>query len=74
MTIDCTLNEKALTSSDGTAVYAVAAGNPTKQAIVFIHGFALSAAVWEGILKDERLLKEFYLVRFARFRVRVLSY
>ena len=69
-----TLNEKALTSSDGTAVYAVAAGNPTNQAIVFIHGFALSAAVWEGILKDERLLKEFYLVRFARFRVRVLSY
>lgn len=68
MTIDYTLTEKTLTSSDGAAVYAVAAGNPTNQSIVFIHGFALSAAVWEGILKDERLLKEYYLVCFRGFQ------
>lgn len=62
MAIDLKLTEKTLTSSDGTPIYAVAAGNPANNAIVFVHGYALTAGVWDGILKDERLLEEFYLV------------
>ena len=54
--------EKTLTSSDGTKIYSIAAGNPKHSALVFIHGFGLSSFVFEGLLRESVLLEKFYLV------------
>ncbi|KAJ7286938.1 Alpha/Beta hydrolase protein [Mycena rebaudengoi] len=52
------------TSSDGTLIYAEASGNPANPSIVFAHGFALSAIVFDELFSDGRLLDKFYLVRY----------
>ncbi|EJD03465.1 alpha/beta-hydrolase [Fomitiporia mediterranea MF3/22] len=57
-------NRRTLTSSDGCQIYADAVGDSSKPCLVFIHGFTLSAAVWDNIFADPRYSSEFYLVRY----------
>lgn len=57
------VTSKYLKSSDGTTIYAEAKGDSSKPSIVFLHGFTLSAAVWDGLFDDPKLLDKFYLVR-----------
>ncbi|KIJ40418.1 hypothetical protein M422DRAFT_230170 [Sphaerobolus stellatus SS14] len=56
--------EKVLTSTDGKKIYAKAVGDSSKPSIIFIHGLTLSAAVWDDIFTDNRLLDKFYLVAY----------
>ncbi|KAL0959908.1 hypothetical protein HGRIS_011573 [Hohenbuehelia grisea] len=55
---------KTVTSADGTHIYADAIGNPAKQSIVFVHGFALSGVVFDRLFTNQDLLNNFYLVRY----------
>ncbi|KAG5716588.1 putative oxidoreductase ephD [Termitomyces sp. T112] len=55
---------RILVSSDGTELYAEAAGDCSKPAIVFIHGFFLSSIVFDGIFDDLSWLSKAYLVRY----------
>ncbi|KAH6915715.1 Alpha/Beta hydrolase protein [Coprinopsis sp. MPI-PUGE-AT-0042] len=55
---------RLLTSSDGALVYAEAFGDSSKPPIVFIHGFALSAGVWEALFREPSLRDHFYLVAY----------
>ncbi|KAH8113559.1 alpha/beta-hydrolase [Phellopilus nigrolimitatus] len=57
-------NLQFITSSDGAKIYADAAGNPSKPPIVFIHGLALSGAVFDNIFNNESYKRSFYLVRY----------
>lgn len=50
-------------SADGTEIYADAVGDPARPAIVFIHGFSLSALVFDPIFADPEWLENAYLVR-----------
>lgn len=64
--------EKTISSSDGTNIYAISAGNPKHSALVFIHGFGLSSLVFEGLLRESALLDKFYLVsRWIRLGYRL---
>lgn len=54
---------KIVQSKDKTEIYADAAGDPSKQAIVFIHGFSLSGIVFDSIFFDPHYTENFYLVR-----------
>jgi pimeloyl-ACP methyl ester carboxylesterase len=54
---------KLAKSKDGTTIYAEAVGDPSKQSIVFLHGFALSGASFDGLFSNPQLLEHFYLVR-----------
>lgn len=56
------VNGKIIQSSDGTDIFASAIGNSENPPIVFVHGFTLSALVFDNLFKDERLLDHFYLV------------
>ncbi|KAJ7590463.1 Alpha/Beta hydrolase protein [Mycena floridula] len=58
------LRTLGLTSSDGTKIYADAAGDPQKPAIIFIHGCSLGALVFDAIFTDPRWLEAMYLVRY----------
>ncbi len=51
-----------VSSSDGTEIFATAAGNPLKPSMVFVHGFALSGIVFDGLFENRLLLGDFYLV------------
>lgn len=53
---------KVLRSKDKTEIYADAVGDPSKQAIVFIHGFSLSGIVFDNIFADPNYIENFYLV------------
>jgi pimeloyl-ACP methyl ester carboxylesterase len=53
---------KVLVSADGTEIYADAVGDPTKLALVFIHGFALSSMVFDSIFNDPLWADQVYLV------------
>ncbi|OCB92236.1 alpha/beta-hydrolase [Sanghuangporus baumii] len=55
---------RVLTSSDGCRIYADAVGDSSKPCLVFIHGFSLSAAVFDNIFFDARYSSEFFLVRY----------
>ncbi|EED77890.1 predicted protein [Postia placenta Mad-698-R] len=55
---------KVLTSSDGTTIYAEAIGDPRNPAVVLAHGMCLSAAAFDGLFRDKRLLDKLYLVRY----------
>lgn len=55
---------KVLSSSDNTQIWAEARGNPNGQSLVFVHGMTLSAVVFDKLFEDERLTREFYLVRY----------
>ncbi|KDR80398.1 hypothetical protein GALMADRAFT_154024 [Galerina marginata CBS 339.88] len=58
------VNGKIIQSSDGTDIFADAVGNPRNPPIVFVHGFTLSALVFDHLFHDERLLDHFYLVSY----------
>jgi hypothetical protein len=49
-------------SSDGTDIFATAAGKPQNPSLIFSHGFALSGVVFDNLFQDKRLLDHFYLV------------
>ncbi|EPQ51442.1 alpha/beta-hydrolase [Gloeophyllum trabeum ATCC 11539] len=53
-----------LRSSDGARIYAEAVGDSQKPSLVFTHGVSLSAAIFDDLFRDERLLDNFYLVRY----------
>ncbi|KAH8113551.1 alpha/beta-hydrolase [Phellopilus nigrolimitatus] len=55
---------RIIRSSDGSKIYADAAGNPDKPSIVFIHGMTFSGAVFDVIFSNEKYRQEFYLVRY----------
>lgn len=57
-------DERVLTSSDGTRIWAEAAGNPANPAVVFIHGLACSALLFDKQFQDQALLDKLYLVRY----------
>lgn len=56
--------EQILASADGTKIWAESAGNPTKPALVFIHGFACSALGFDKQFADAGLLENFHLIRY----------
>ncbi|KAF8915012.1 Alpha/Beta hydrolase protein [Mucidula mucida] len=53
---------RMLTSADGTPIYADATGDPTKPALVFIHGFGLCASAFDGIFDDPEWSESLILV------------
>jgi pimeloyl-ACP methyl ester carboxylesterase len=53
-----------VTSADGTRIYSEAVGDPTKPAIVFIHGFQLSSVAFDPIFDDPKWTDKLYLVRW----------
>lgn len=55
-----------VSSKDGALIYADATGDPTKPCLVFLHGLALSAAVFDDIFANPKLTENFYLVRHSR--------
>ncbi|KAJ4471437.1 hypothetical protein J3R30DRAFT_3228162, partial [Lentinula aciculospora] len=57
------LTARTLSSSDGCQIYTDAVGDPSKPSLVFIHGFTLSATVYDNIFLDAQYTSEFYLVR-----------
>lgn len=57
------LTEKFVVSADGSKIFASAVGNPEKPALVFVHGYALTSAVFNDIFSNPWNSKDFYLVR-----------
>lgn len=57
------VKQLTLKSADGTEIYADAAGDPSKPGAVFIHGFSLSAALFDVIFADPMWTEVLYLVR-----------
>ncbi|KAF7795621.1 hypothetical protein EIP86_006786 [Pleurotus ostreatoroseus] len=58
------LTQKLLHSADGTKIYAEAAGDPSKPALVFIHGLGLCTFAFDAQFEDPRLNQTLYLVRY----------
>jgi hypothetical protein len=56
------LTSKLVTSSDGALIYAEAAGDSSRPAIMFVPGLTMSGIVFEKQCEDEKLLQSFYLV------------
>ena len=56
------MDVRYITSADGTKLYADAVGDPSKPSIVFIHGFALSASVFDSIFLEKSYTNGFYFV------------
>jgi pimeloyl-ACP methyl ester carboxylesterase len=54
--------EQLIHSPDGTKIWAQAAGNPSKPAVVFIHGFSCTALHFSKQFSDPKLLENLYLV------------
>ncbi|EJD03372.1 alpha/beta-hydrolase [Fomitiporia mediterranea MF3/22] len=52
---------KFVHSADGTKIYADAVGDSAHPALVFVHGFSSSAAVFDDIFSNPDNSKEFYL-------------
>jgi len=55
---------KFLKSADGTEIYADAVGDPSKPAVVFVHGFSLSSFVFDALFADPQWIASVYMVRF----------
>lgn len=53
---------KLVKSADGTTIYADAVGNPQNPSLVFVHGFALSGAVFDRLFSNTKLNSKYYLV------------
>ena len=53
-----------VTSADGTRIYSEAVGDPSKPAIIFIHGFQLSSVAFDSIFDDPKWTDKLYLVRW----------
>ncbi|KAK0439158.1 alpha/beta-hydrolase [Armillaria borealis] len=59
-----TSTAQLVSSKDGALIYADAAGDPTKRCLVFVHGLALSGAVFDNLFTNQKLIGNFYLVRY----------
>ena len=57
-------NGRLLTSADGTHIWASCAGDPSKPAVVFIHGLSSNGLVWDRQFTDPELLENLFMVRF----------
>ncbi|KAJ6632466.1 Alpha/Beta hydrolase protein [Mycena sp. CBHHK59/15] len=57
-------------SADGTSIYAEAVGDPSKPAVVFIHGFSMSAMAFDAIFSDPEWIARVYVVGAVRYDVR----
>jgi len=57
------LQTRMIPSPDGVKLWAQAAGNPSHPAIVFVHGFACSAKIFEKQFTDPEMLENLYMVR-----------
>ncbi|KAJ3529918.1 hypothetical protein NM688_g7786 [Phlebia brevispora] len=55
---------KEVTSEDGTKILVEAAGDSSKPALVFIHGFGLTGISFDPQFEDPRLNENLYLVRY----------
>ncbi|KAK7039950.1 putative oxidoreductase ephD [Favolaschia claudopus] len=53
-----------VTSADGTQIFADARGDPSKPAIVFIHGLGISAMSFDNVFNDPLWLRHVFLVRY----------
>jgi len=53
-----------IVSADGTKIWAQAAGNPNKPAVVFIHGFSCTGLHFSKQFSDPKLLENLYLIRY----------
>ncbi|KAI0648966.1 alpha/beta-hydrolase [Trametes meyenii] len=58
------LQERILTSSDGTRIWAESNGNTSKPTIVFVHGLSCTSLGWDRQFADPELQREFHLVRY----------
>lgn len=56
-------SKTVVSASDGLKIYAEAIGDPSKPAIVYIHGNSTSSGVWDNQFFDEALGNTFYQVR-----------
>ena len=55
-------------SSDGTCIYAEAAGDPRNRHIVFIHEATLCSIVFDNLFQDSRLTDHLFMVSFCVLR------
>jgi len=55
---------RIVTSADGTKIWAQNAGDPSKPAVVFIHGFSCTALHFEKQFTDARMLTNLYMIRY----------
>ncbi|KAL1962667.1 hypothetical protein VTN77DRAFT_9301 [Rasamsonia byssochlamydoides] len=55
---------RTVISADGTKIWAEAVGNRSNPAVVFLHGFASSCAVFEKQFADALLVRNLYLIRY----------
>ncbi|KAJ3813481.1 alpha/beta-hydrolase [Lentinula aff. lateritia] len=53
-----------VTSFDGTKIWAHACGNPSKPAVVFIHGFACTADAFNKQYSNPKMLENLYIIRY----------
>ncbi|TBU24034.1 alpha/beta-hydrolase [Dichomitus squalens] len=56
--------ELSLTSPDGNKIWAESAGEPSKPALVFIHGMGCTALGFDNQFADPDLLHNFHLIRY----------
>lgn len=56
------LEHKVVQSSDGTPIYAEAIGDPSKPAIIMVHGMAICSATYDNLFLDSRMLNAVYMV------------
>ncbi|CAL1712618.1 unnamed protein product [Somion occarium] len=59
-----TTQGKFVASNDGTKIWADASGNPSKPAVVFIHGLGCTSVAFDKQFTDKNLLDNLYLVRY----------
>ncbi|KAK6992929.1 putative oxidoreductase ephD [Favolaschia claudopus] len=53
-----------VTSTDGTKIFADARGDPSKPAVVFIHGFGVGAMAFNNVFDDPLWLSQVFMVRY----------
>ena len=58
------LDSRIFKSTDGTKIFAEAAGDPSRPALVFIHGLGLNGVAFDNQFEDPKLNKNLYLVRY----------
>jgi len=56
------LTTKVVKSKDGTEMFAEACGNPSKQAVIFVHGLGCTSTVFDRIFSLHEFQTNLYLV------------
>ncbi|EKM52170.1 uncharacterized protein PHACADRAFT_262679 [Phanerochaete carnosa HHB-10118-sp] len=59
-----TRQTKTITSADGTRIYALAGGDPSKPALICIHGFASTSFAFSKQFENPALLSKVFLVAY----------